>query len=262
MDNGTNTEFEVKVTPTHNKAVDSQNLSMAIHLEETLLVEKVLMHKNMETLQYCFFPSTPVPSLHSWNTTENYVFLWTKGKSTVWVQMTTQSTVTRSALFLTQQTICHGSLSSASVIAHKLITVRRCRTNGHWKGLHSIFPSGTFAYKRLAQALRGLVSAFSIFMREYLDPVVKADHCSKNVDNIWIAANKAADHNRNIGAALKCIGRARLKKTLKKSILESHRLNSMAEHLHQALSYRKLGKLKTLLAQNSKLKIPKPKKAL
>ena len=37
------------------------------------------------------------------------------------------------------------------------------------------FASRTFAYKRLAQGLSRSVSAFSSFMREYLDPVVKAD---------------------------------------------------------------------------------------
>ena len=34
------------------------------------------------------------------------------------------------------------------------------------------FASRTFAYKRLAQGLSRFVSAFSIFMRDYLDPVV------------------------------------------------------------------------------------------
>ena len=40
------------------------------------------------------------------------------------------------------------------------------------------FASKTFAYKRLAQGLSRSVSAFSSFMREYLDPVVKADQCA------------------------------------------------------------------------------------
>ena len=36
--------------------------------------------------------------------------------------------------------------------------------------------SRTFAYRKVAQGLIRPVSAFSSFMREYLDPVVKADH--------------------------------------------------------------------------------------
>ena len=59
------------------------------------------------------------------------------------------------------------------------------------KTLVFIFASGTFAYKRLAQGLSRPVSAFSCFMREYLDPVVKADQCAQNVDEIGFAANNA-----------------------------------------------------------------------
>ena len=45
MDNGMNTEFQVKLIPKNDKAVYSQNLFMPIHLEEDLLVEVALLHK-------------------------------------------------------------------------------------------------------------------------------------------------------------------------------------------------------------------------
>ena len=76
------------------------------------------------------------------------------------------------------------------------------------------FASRTFAYKRLAQGLSRSVSASSIFMREYLDPVVKADQCAQYVDDIGIAANNATDHTRNIRAVFKCIRQAGLKLTI------------------------------------------------
>ena len=78
------------------------------------------------------------------------------------------------------------------------------------------FPSRTFAYKRLAQGLSRSVSAFSSFMREYLDPVVKADQCAQYVDEIGIAANNATDLTRNIRAVFKCIRQAGLKLTIEK----------------------------------------------
>ena len=56
----------------------------------------------------------------------------------------------------------------------------------------------TFADKRLAQGLRRSVFAFSSFLREHLDAVVKADQCAQNVDDIGIAANKATDFNRAV----------------------------------------------------------------
>ena len=78
------------------------------------------------------------------------------------------------------------------------------------------FASRTFAYKRLAQGLSRFVSAFSGFMREYLEPVVKADQCAQCVDYIGIAANNATDITRNIRAVFKCIRRAGLKLTIEK----------------------------------------------
>ena len=78
------------------------------------------------------------------------------------------------------------------------------------------FASRTFAYRRLAQGLSRSVSAFSSFMREYLDPVVKADQCAQYVDDFGIAANNATDLTRNIRAVFKCIGNAGLKPTIEK----------------------------------------------
>ena len=76
------------------------------------------------------------------------------------------------------------------------------------------FASRTLAYKRLAQSLSRSESAFSSFMREYLDPVVKADQCGQYVDDIGIAANNATDLTRNIRAVFKCIRQAGLKLTI------------------------------------------------
>ena len=53
-------------------------------------------------------------------------------------------------------------------------------------------------------------------MREYLDPVVKADQCAQYVDDIGIAANNATDFTRNIRAVFKCIRPAGLKLTIEK----------------------------------------------
>ena len=67
------------------------------------------------------------------------------------------------------------------------------------------FATKTLAYKRLAQCLSRSVSASSSFKREYLDPVVKADHCAQWLDDIEIEANNATDLIRNIRAGFQCI---------------------------------------------------------
>ena len=73
------------------------------------------------------------------------------------------------------------------------------------------FPSRAFAYKSLAQGNSRYVSAFSSSMRDYLDPVVKADQCAQNVDDIGIAANNATNFTGNNRAVFKCISQARFK---------------------------------------------------
>ena len=72
------------------------------------------------------------------------------------------------------------------------------------------FASRTFAYKRLAQGLSRPVSAFSGFMREYLDLVVKADQCAQYVDDIGIAANNATDLARKISGSLPVHSQSRI----------------------------------------------------
>ena len=60
------------------------------------------------------------------------------------------------------------------------------------------FVSRIFAYRRLEQDLSRSVSAFSSFLREHLDPVVKADQCAQNVDEIGTAGKNARDPTGNI----------------------------------------------------------------
>ena len=53
-------------------------------------------------------------------------------------------------------------------------------------------------------------------MREYLDPVIKADQCAQYVDDIGIAANNAQQLTINLRASFKCIQKAGLKLTMHK----------------------------------------------
>ena len=121
------------------------------------------------------------------------------------------------------------------------------------------FASRTFAYKRLAQGLSRFVSAFSIFMREYLDPVVKADQCAQYVDDIGFAANNATDLTRNIQAVCKCIHQAGLKLTIEKC----HFGVRQVEFLGRTISPKGISPQARKL-QNffDKLRFPKSKKAL
>ena len=98
------------------------------------------------------------------------------------------------------------------------LTVCRWRTTGQWNLLAFNFATEVFDYRRLPQGLSRSVSAFSSFMREYLDPVVKADQYAQYVHDIIIAANNDTDLTPNIRAVFHCFCQAGLKLTIEKCV--------------------------------------------
>ena len=121
------------------------------------------------------------------------------------------------------------------------------------------FASRTFAYKRLAQGLSRSVSAFSSFMREYLDPVVKADQCAQYVDDIGIAANNATDLTRNIRAVFKCNRQAGLKLTIEKCHFGDRQVEILGRTISPEGFSPQARKIQNFL---DKLRFPKSKKVL
>ena len=121
------------------------------------------------------------------------------------------------------------------------------------------FASRTFAYKRLAQGLSRSVSAFSSFMREYFDPVVKADQCAQYVDDIGIAANNATDLTRNIRAVFDCNRQAGLKLTIEKCHFGVRQVEFLVRTISSQGASQQPHKIQNFL---SKLRFPKSKKAL
>ena len=77
------------------------------------------------------------------------------------------------------------------------------------------FASRTFAYRRLAQRFSRALSAFSSFIRKYLEKVIKADQFAQYVDDIGIAAN-AKQLINNFRATFQCIQKAGLRLTMHK----------------------------------------------
>ena len=78
------------------------------------------------------------------------------------------------------------------------------------------FASRTFAYRSLAQAISRSLSAFSSFIREYLDPIIKADQCAQYVDGFGIATNTPEQLIKNLRAVFKCLRKAGLKLSMAK----------------------------------------------
>ena len=96
-------------------------------------------------------------------------------------------------------------------------------------------------------------------MREYLDPVVKADQCAQYVDDIGIAANNATDLTRNIRAVFKCIRKAGLKLTIEKCHFGVRQVEFLGRTISPEGISPQARKIQNFLA---KLRFPKSKKAL
>ena len=96
-------------------------------------------------------------------------------------------------------------------------------------------------------------------MREYLDPVVKADQCAQYVDDIGIAANNATDLTRNIRAVFKCIRNAGLKLTIEKCHFGVRQVEFLGRTISSEGLLPQSHKIQNFL---NKLRFPKSKKAL
>ena len=210
-----NTEFKVKLTPKDDKTVYSQNLPMSTHLKEDLNAELALIHKYgiITVLPFSKFAS-PIFAQRKPNGILRLLVDLRKINTLIAVDYNNKnhpvSTLSDAAQHLEGKSLfCKLDCSQA---CHCL----QMADQRSVKMLASIFASRTFAYKRLAQGLSRSVSAFSSFMREYLDPVVKADQCAQYVDDIGIAANNATEFTQNIRAVFKCSRQAGSKLTIER----------------------------------------------
>ena len=256
LDIGMNTEFKVKLTPKDNKAVYSQSLPMPIHLKEDLIVELALIHKyGIVTVLPKY--ASPIFAQRKPNGKLRLLVGLRKINSLIADDYTNNnhpvSTLSDAAQHLAGKSLfCKLDCSQAY----------HCLQMADERSVEMLafnFASRTFAYKRFAQGLSRSVSAFSSFMREYLDPVVKADQCAQYVDDIGIAANNATDLTRNIRAVFKCIRQAGLKLTIDKCHFGVRQVEFLGRTISPEGISPQARKIQNFL---DKLRFPKSKKAL
>ena len=258
MDIGMNTGFKVKLTPKDDKAVYSQSLPMPIHLKEDLIVELALMHK------YGIITVLPISKYAS------PIFAQRKPNGKLRLLVDLRKINTPIADDYTNKNHPVSTLSDAAqhLAGKSLFCKLECSQTYHCLQMadqRSVkvrafnFASRTFAYRRLAQGLSRSVSAFSSFMREYLDTVVKPDQCAQYVDDIGIAANNATDLTRNIRAVFKCIRNAGLKLTMKKCHFGVRQVDILGRSVSSEGVLPQSHKIQNF---SNKLRFPKSKKAL
>ena len=190
FDIGMNEEFTVKLTPKDDSPAYSQSLPTPINLKEDILVELALLHKYgiITTL-----PFSKYASLIFAQKKPNWKLQLLVDLRKINNQISDDyindnhpvSTLTDAAQHMAgKKFFCKLDCSQAY----------HCLQMADQRSIEMLgfnFASRTFAYRRLAQGLSRALSAFSSFMRDYLDQVIKADQCPQYVDDIGIAANDA-----------------------------------------------------------------------
>ena len=121
------------------------------------------------------------------------------------------------------------------------------------------FANRTFAYRRLAQGLSRSLSAFSSFIRENLDPVIKVDQCAQNVHDIGIAAKTPQQLIRNLQAVFQCLRKAGLKFSMAKGHFGLQEVNFLGRTITTKGVAPQKQKINKFL---EKVKYPRSKKAL
>ena len=188
FDIGSNTAFKVQLTPLDNKPASSQSIPEPISLKDDILVELALSHKYgiITTLPFSKYAS-PIFAQRKPN-----------GKLRLLVDLRKINTLIADDYLNNNRpdsTLTDGAQHEAG---KNLFCKLDCSQSYHCLQMadqQSIellafnFASQTFAYRRLAQAPSRSLSAFSSFIRECVDPVIKADQCAQNVDDIGRAAN-------------------------------------------------------------------------
>ena len=121
------------------------------------------------------------------------------------------------------------------------------------------FANRTIDYRRLAQGLSRALPAFSSFMREYLDRVIKAGQWAQYVDDIGIAANDADHLITSLRATFECFREAGLKLTMHKCHFGATEFDFLGRTITPEGVKPQKEKLTNFL---EKAKFPKSKKAL
>ena len=215
FDIGMNEEFTVKLTPKDDSPAYSQSLPTPVNLKEDILVELALLHKYgiITTLPFLKYAS-PIFAQKKPN-----------GKLRLLVDLRKIINLISDDYINNNNPVSTLTDAAQHMAGKKLFSKLDCSQAYHClpmvdqrsvEMLAFNFASRTFAYRRLAQGLSRALSAFSSFLREYLDKVIKADQCAQYVDDIGIAANDADHLIKNLKATFECIRHAGLKLTMHK----------------------------------------------
>ena len=258
FDIGINREFKVKLTPNDDRPAYSQSLPTPINLKDDITVELALLHKYgiITTLPFSKYAS-PIFAQRKPN-----------GRLRLLVDLRKINNLITEDYANNNHPVSTLSDAAQHMAGKKLFCKLDCSQAYHclqmadYQPIQMLafnFASRTFAYRRLAQGLSRSLSAFSSFMREYLDRAIKADQCAQYVDDIGIAANDTKQLCINIKTVFECIRNAGLKLSMSKCHFGVKQVDFLGRTTTPDGVAPQADKVKDFLA---KLKFPKSKKAL
>ena len=258
FDIGINREFKVKLTPNDDRPAYSQSLPTPINLKDDITVELALLHKYgiITTLPFSKYAS-PIFAQRKPN-----------GRLRLLVDLRKINNLITEDYANNNHPVSTLSDAAQHMAGKKLFCKLDCSQAYHclqmadYQSIQMLafnFASRTFAYRRLAQGLSRSLSAFSSFMREYLDRAIKADQCAQYVDDIGIAANDSNQLCINIKTVFECIRNAGLKLFMSKCHFGVKQVDFLGRTITPDGVAPQADKVKDFLA---KLKFPKSKKAL
>ena len=215
FDIGINTEFKVQLTPLNTRPAYSQSIPAAINLKDDILVELALLQKYgiITTLPFSKYAS-PIFAQRKPN-----------GKLHILVDLRKINTLIADDYINNNHPVSTLMDAAQHMAGKNLFCKLDCSQAYHClqmadqqsiEPLAFNFASRTFAYRRLAQGLSRSLSAFSSFIREYLDPVIKTDQCEQYVDDIGIAASTPEQLIKNLRAVFQRLRKAGLKLSMAK----------------------------------------------
>ena len=251
-------EFTVELTPKDESPAYSQSLPTPINLKEDILVELALLHKYgiITTLPFSKYAS-PLFAQKKPN-----------GKLRLLVDLRKINNLISDDYINNNHPVSTLTDAAQHMAGKKLFCKLDCSQAYHClpmadqrsiEKLAFNFASRTFAYRRLAQGLSRALSAFSSFMREYLDRVIKADQCAEYVDDIGIAANDANHLIANLRATFECIREAGLKLSMHKCHFGTTEIDFLGRTITPEGVKAQKERITNFL---KKTKFPKSKKAL
>ena len=215
FDIGGNDEFKVKLTPTHNDPVYKKSPPTALHIKDDLKVELAL-------LQYYGILCTLPYSKYS-----SPIFAQRKpsGKMRILVDLRRINHVLRHDYDNNNFPIPSMDEANAHMANKIYFSKLDCSQAYHVVKMadeRSIqllafnFESRTFAYQRLAQGLNRSATAFSSFMRKYLEKDIAADRCAAFMDDVCTATRTFQQHVEALDHVFASLKRSGLRLTIKK----------------------------------------------